>query len=138
MFSLIVSCAHYSPIYWDYGEWEEYDFSSVGNDSIARLEWSKVPGVINSIDGNTLRKCKKAKLLPKIHIIEYADYPAQFGSSLPIKGIIEIDLKAGHLYEFNIKYCYWCKPRKFAVWIDDKTTGEVAWGKPPDWPSWYL
>jgi len=138
MCSLIVSCAHYSPIYWDYDEWEECDFSGIGKDSIARLEWSKVPGVIRSIDGNTLRKYKKAKLSPGMHTFEYADYPAEFGVPLPINGTIEIELKEGHLYEFNIKYCYWCIPRQFAVWIDDKTTGEVAWGKRPDWPSWYL
>ncbi len=134
---LIVSCSHYSPIYWGYGEWKVSGISGFDNNSIARLEWAKKPGVITSIDGNSLGGgYKKAKLFPGIHVIDYADYPASFGAHP--KGTMEIDFKAGHLYEFNIKYCFWCKPRRYAVWIDDKTTGDVKWGKRPDWPPWFL
>jgi hypothetical protein len=135
--SLIISCSHYSPIYWGWGEWTGPDLSGLANDSVAGLDWSKLPGVIVSIDGNSLGTgYKKARLLPGKHVIEYAYYTAQFGAHP--KGTIEMDLKAGHLYEFGLKLCFWCNPRKYAVWVDDNTTGELVWGKRPEWPSWYL
>jgi len=135
--SLMVSCAHYSPIYWGWGEWAGSDVAGVENDSISSFGWSKLPGVIKSIDGNSVGTgYKKAKLLPGRHVIEYAYYPAEFGEHP--RGMIEIDLKAGHLYEFGLKLCFWCQPRKYAVWVDDKATGEVVWGKHQDWPFWFL
>jgi hypothetical protein len=49
-----------------------------------------------------------------------------------------MEFKACHSYQFGLKLCFWCSPRKYAVWIDDKTTGELVWGKRPDWPFWFL
>lgn len=135
--SLMVSCAYYSPIYWGWSEWVGSDVAAVDNDFITSMDWSKLPGVITLIDGSAVGAgYKKAKLLPGRHVIEYAYYTAEFG--MHPRGIIEIDLTAGHSYEFGIKLCFWCMPRKYAVWIDDKTTSEKVWGKHPDWPSWYL
>ena len=135
--SQIISCSHYSPIYWGWGEWSGADIAGVESNSLASVDWSTLPGVITSIDGNKLGSgYKKAKLLPGKHLIEYAYYPAEFGA-YP-KGIIELDLKSGHLYQFEIMLCFWCMPRKFAKWVVDKTMGEVVWGKRPDWPPWWL
>jgi hypothetical protein len=133
----MVSCAHYSPTYWGCGERVGADIAAVENDSIANFDWSKLPGVITLIDESIVGTgYKKAKLSPGRHVIEYAYYPAEFG--MHPRGIIEIDLAAGHSYEFGLKLCFWCMPRKSAVWVDDKTTGEKVWGERPDWPSWYL
>jgi hypothetical protein len=135
--SLMVSCAYYSPIYWGWGEWVGSDVAGLENDSVATFDWSKLPGVITLIDENSVGTgYKKAKLSPGRHVIGYAYYPAEFG--VHPKGIIEIDLTAGHSYEFGLRLCFWCKPRKYAVWVDDKTSSEEVWGKRPDWPSWYL
>ncbi|MFA7332152.1 MAG: hypothetical protein WC326_13870 [Candidatus Delongbacteria bacterium] len=79
---------------------------------------------------------KGAKLLAGQHLIEYADYPAQFGAHPA--GLIELTLEARHTYQFRMRYCFWCTPRKHAVWIVDKTTGKVVWGQRPDWPGWWL
>jgi hypothetical protein len=134
---LMVSCSYYSPIYWGCKEWVGTDAAGLRNESIATLDWSKHPGVIGLIDETALGKdYKKAKISPGRHVIEYSYYPSEFGAHP--KGKIEIDLKAGHVYEFHIKLCFWCKPIKFAVWVDDNTTGESVWGAHPDWPSWYL
>ena len=130
-------CAHYSPIYWGWGEWAGPDVAGVENAPVAGFDWSKLPGVITSIDGTGVGEgYKKARLSPGRHRVEYAYSPTQFG--LHPKGALEIDLIAGHEYEFRIELCFWCTPRRFAVWVDDRTTGEVAWGKQPDWPSWWL
>jgi hypothetical protein len=135
--SLMVSCAHFSPIYWGYGEWAAGDTAGVENDLLVEFDWSKVPGVITSIDGKRLGEgYKKAKLLSGRHVIEYANYSVEFGGHQT--GMLELDLAAGHSYQFGLKLCYWCHPRKYAVWVDDKTTGEVVWGKHPDWPAWWL
>jgi len=135
--SLIISCSHYSPIYWGWGEWTGPGLYGVEDNSRAGFDWSKHPGVITSIDGNNVGDgYKKAKLSPGRHVIQYAAYPAEFGAHP--KGTVEIDLQADHVYEFGLKLCYWCKPRSYAVWVDDRTTGELVWGKRPDWPSWFL
>jgi hypothetical protein len=137
LLSLLVSCAHHSPVFWGWGEWAGADVAGVGDDLLAGFDWSELPGVIASIDGNRVGTgYKKAKLRPGRHVIEYAYSPAEFGAHPT--GIIEIDLAAGHLYEFRVKLSFWCMPRRFAVWVDDKTTGEAVWGKRPDWPSWWL
>ncbi len=134
---LMSSCAHYSPIYWGWGEWAASDVTGLENGLVAYVDWSTLPGVIISIDGNTVGSgYKKAKLLPGSHIMEYAYYTGEFGVNP--KGTIAIQLEAGHSYEFRIKLCFWCNPRKYAVWVDDKTTAEVVWGRHPDWPSWFL
>ena len=124
---MLSSCAYYSPIYWGWGEWANPEVSSMENHSVSRFDWSKLPGVITFIDGDSVGNYKKAKLLSGKHIIEYAYYPVEFG--VHPKGLIEIELKAGHLYEFRIKLCYSCIPRRYAVWIKDKTSDEIAWGK---------
>jgi hypothetical protein len=137
LFLLITSCSHYSPIYWGWEEWAGSDVAGMQDELVTNLDWSKNPGVITSIDGNSVgHGYKKAKLLPGRHVIEYASYPAEFG--VHPRGTIEIDLKKGHSYEFRIKLCFWCTPRKYAVWVDDNTTDEEVWGKRPDWPSWFL
>jgi hypothetical protein len=109
----------------------------VESDVTANLDWSTLPGVITSIDGNRVGNgYKKAKLLPGSHVIEYAYSPVEFGEHP--RGTIALELQAGHLFEFRLKLCFWCNPRKFAVWVDDNSTGETVWGKHPDWPSWFL
>jgi hypothetical protein len=135
--SLMVSCAYYSPIYWGWGEWAGPDVAGVENTLIADFDWSRLPGVITSIDGTSIGNgYKKARLSPGIHRLEYAYFPAEFGTHP--RGILELNLVAGHLHEFRIQLCFWCMPRRYAVWVDDKTTGESVWGKRPDWPSWWL
>ena len=135
--TLLISCAHYSPIYWGWGEWVGSNVSAYENDLIASFDWSKLPGVITLIDESSVGTgYKKARLSPGRHVIEYAYYAAEFG--VHPRGIIEIDLTGGHSYEFGLKLCFWCTPRRYAVWVDDKTTSEMVWGKRPDWPSWYL
>jgi hypothetical protein len=134
---VMISCAHDSPVFWGWGEWAASDVAGVENELISGFDWYKNPGVITSIDGNSVGNgYKRARLLPGRHVIEYASYPAKFGGHP--KGRIEIELKAGHLYEFRLELCFWCMPRKYAVWVDNKTTGKLVWGKRPDWPCWYL
>ncbi len=125
---MLSSCAYYSPIYWGWGEWSGPEVSGVGNNSAAIFDWSRLPGIITFIDGDSVG-CgyKKAKLLPGSHVIEYAYYPAEFG--MHPEGLIEIDLKAGHEYGFRIKLCYSCIPRRYTTWVNDKTNGAVVWGK---------
>ena len=135
---LLAGCpAHYSPIYWDYGEWNAPDAASADRSVTVSLDWSTEPGVIQSIDAVALGKgYKKAKLRPGRHRLEYASYPAEFGAHP--QGNVDVDLLAGHAYEFGMKLCFWCTPRRYAVWVIDTTTGDLVWGKRPDWPSWYL
>lgn len=134
---LTVSCSHYSPIFWGWGEWAGADVAGLEDAATATFDWYRLPGVITMIDGNGVGDgYKQAKLSPGKHRIEYAYYTAEFGAN--IKGLLEPDLVAGHRYEFRIELCFWCKPRTCAVWVDDQTTGETVWGKPPDWPSWWL
>lgn len=125
---MLASCASYSPIYWGWGEWAGPGVSGLENKSVTKFGWSKLPGIITLVDGDRVdHGYKKAKLLPGIHKIEYAYYPAEFG--MHPKGIIEIELKAAHEYEFRIKLCYSCNPRRYTSWVLDKTTGEIIWGK---------
>lgn len=135
---LMASCsARYSPIFWGYGEWTPADFSVVEGSSTAVFDWSAHPNVITSIDGTTVDKgYKKARLAPGKHQLVFADYPTEFGTHP--KGLLEVDLLPGHVYEFRIDYCFWCTPKRYSNWVDDKTTGELIWGKRPDWPSWWL
>lgn len=135
--ALMVSCAYYSPIYWGWGEWVGSEATGLESDLIATVDWSKLPGIITSIDGNSVGAgYKMAKLLPGRHVVKYLYYTASFG--MHPEGTMEVDLTAGHSYEFGLKLCFWCQPRKYAVWVDDKITGETVWGKRPGWPSWYL
>jgi len=136
-FLVLVSCSYYSPIYWNFGEWNSPDVTGLEDYLIVYFDWAKQPGTIASIDGNILGTgYKKARLSPGKHVIEFADYPVEFGKHP--KGKIEIELMAGHSYEFNMKYCFWCTPRRYAVWVKDKTINEKVWGELPNWPSWYL
>lgn len=135
--SLLVSCAYYSPRYWGWGEWAASDVAGVENTLLVVFDWSKLPGVITSIDGTGIGNgYKKARLTPGRHRIEYAYYPAEFGSHP--RGMLELDFLAGHWYEFRLELCYWCAPRRYAVWVDDRTIGEAVWGTQPDWPAWWL
>ncbi len=122
---------------WGWREWVGPDVAAVESGPIATIDWSKLPGVISMIDQSKVGAgYDKAKLSPGKHIIEYAYSPSEFG--VHPSGTIEIDLTPGHSYEFRIKLCFWCMPRKYAAWVDDKTSGEKVWGKQPDWPAWYL
>lgn len=138
MIPLLFSCsARYSPFFWGYDEWIPNDVATVDGSSTAVFDWSTLPNVITMIDGTPIgRGYKKARLSPGKHRLEFAAYPAEFGAHP--KGLVDIDLLPGNEYEFRIDYCYWCKPRRYSVWVDDKTTEEVVWGTPPDWPSWWL
>ena len=132
------SCsARYSPFFLHYKEWIPHDPPPAQASSLVLFDWSTLPNVINSIDGIPVETgFKKARLAPGKHKFEYAAYPSEFGAHP--KGVIEMDLIAGHEYEFQMDFCYWCKPRRYAVWVDDKTTGELVWGKRRDWPVWWL
>lgn len=133
----IASCSHYSPIYWGWGEWVDPEVVGTENSFTADLDWHKLPGVIVAVDGKNIGKgYKKAKLRQGVRRIEYAYYPAEFGTHP--KGMFELPIVAGHSYEFRIELCYWCAPRKYSVWVIDQTTGEVVWGEKPTWPSWWL
>jgi hypothetical protein len=138
MILLQVSCsARHSPFFWGYGEWIPGDVATVDRSSTANFDWSTLPNVITRIDGTPIGQgYKKARLLPGKHRFEFEDHPAQFGGHP--KGQVKIDLLPGHEYDFRIDYCFWCIPRRYSVWVDDKTTGELLWGKRPDWPSWWL
>ena len=135
---LFTSCsARYSPFFLHLKEWTPQNLSPTEHSSLVFFDWSTLPGVITWIDGTPLGSgFKKAKLPPGRHRFEFAAYPAEFGAHP--KGVVEIDLIAGHEYEFRMDFCYWCKPRRYAIWVDDKTTGELAWGKHRDWPVWWL
>jgi len=128
LLSILSSCAYYSPIYWGWGEWSGSNLSGMENQPVSKFEWSRLPGVITMIDGDTVGSgYKKAKLLPGIHKIDYAYSPAQFGTHP--RGSFEMELKAGHLYEFRIKLCFSCNPRRYDTWVMDKTTGDIVWGQ---------
>lgn len=123
------SCSSYSPVYWGWGEWISPEFSDIKDPSVTKFDWSGLPGVITLIDGEKAGAgYKKAKLLPGNHRIEYAYYPAEFG--IHPKGLIEIELKAGHEYVFRIKLCYSCTPRRYTASVHDRTTHEIVWEKP--------
>ncbi len=131
------SCASYhSPIYQNYAEWAAPGTDMAGS-NVVIFDWSHEPGVITKVDGNDLGPgYKKATLLPGPHVIEYVYYAANFGEHP--EGRIEIDLAAGHSYFFDLDLCFWCNPRRYAVWIDDITVDKIAWGQHRDWPSWWL
>jgi hypothetical protein len=128
VFLVLSSCAYYSPIYWGWGEWAGPEVSGIENNSVARFDWSRLPGVITMINRDSVGAgYKKAKLIPGRYLINYAYYPAEFGTHP--SGLIEIELSAGHEYEFRIKLCYACSPREYITWVQDKTTGEIVWGQ---------
>lgn len=134
----IASCFSLEAMKW--GEWTAPDVTDLSSESVASFDWSDWPGMIISIDGDSRPGTgyKKAKLLPGRHVLEYSNYLAEFGPDNHVKGTIEMELKAGHSYQFGFDTCYWCKPRRFTVWVEDRNTGEIVWGKRPDWPSWFL
>jgi len=133
---LVASCASYSPARWTTKEWSDPALGSLAS-LRADLDWSDLPGVIASIDGHNVgHGYNKARLSAGRHSIAYAYYPAEFG--VHPQGTFELSLQADHAYEFRVDLCFWCSPRKYAVWVRDTTTGELVWGKKPDWPSWWL
>lgn len=135
---LLVSCsARYSPFFWGYDEWTPDHALTIDRSSTAVFDWSTLPNVITMIDGKPIgRGYKRARLSPGRHQLEFAAYPAKFGAHP--KGLLDVDMLPGHEYEFRIDFCFWCKSRRYAVWVDDKTTGKLIWGKRRDWPSWWL
>jgi hypothetical protein len=88
-----------------------------------------------SLVGKDRKGFKFAQLNPGIHTFQYSNDVHDFGH---IDGIMEFDLKPGVKYLFKFKTCYWCSPRKFAVWVIKESSGEIVWGKPPSWSSWWL
>jgi hypothetical protein len=126
-FFLLFSCVSYSPIYWGFKEWSPYDLN-FKNDSVAIFDWSSKPGIITLIDGETVGEgFKKAKLPSGKHVIEYTYYTAKFGTNP--KGFIEIELKAGHKYELNLKLNFSSNPRRYSIWVIDKNIPrEFVWG----------
>lgn len=121
----------------DWGQWTEADLEQHDTSSAAVFDWADWPGMIVSIDQNAVvaQGYKSARLHPGMRIIEYSNHVHDFGH---VKGEIKIVLLAGHRYQFRFDTCYWCMPRKFAVWVDDLTIDELAWGTRPSWPRWYL
>jgi hypothetical protein len=121
----------------DWGEWAEKDLAQQSTASAAGFDWRDWPGMIVSIDlhDEVATGYKSARLRPGMHIIKYSNHVHDFGH---VKGEMKIILLAGHNYRFHFDTCYWCNPRRFAVWVDDLTTAELAWGSRPDWPKWYL
>jgi len=120
-----------------WGEWTEHDPVASEVAFTASFSWADWPGMVISIDrhGDVATGYKRARLLPGKHVIGYSNHVHDFGH---VSGEIQIDLVAGHSYEFHFDTCYWCKPRKYAVWVYDATNGAVVWGARPDWPGWYL
>ena len=134
----LVSCRSFETMRW--GECTDSDGAGLSADLVALFDWSDRPDMIVSIDGNRCLPSgpngyTKAKLKPGAHVIEYSNHVHDLGHA---GGRIELELKEGHLYAFRFATCYWCRNRRFTAWVDDTTTGEVVWGKRPDWPSWYL
>ena len=131
----LVACYSLETKQW--GQWTEGDLARHGTSSAAVFAWHDWPGLIVSIDQNAAvaEGFKSARLRPGMRIIAYSNHVHDFGH---VKGEIEIVLLAGHSYQFHFDTCYWCKPREFAVWVDDVTTGELAWGRRPSWPRWYF
>jgi hypothetical protein len=128
---ILAACAAIDTHSW--GEWVSPDIAGTKTEDLSIFDWSKHPGTIISIDGVTDVRTgfKSARLRPGKHIISYADHPDEFG--IHPKGSFDMEMKSGHQYRFGIRYCFTCTPRKYAVWIDDTTTGEIAWGSRPDW-----
>ena len=127
----LAACAAIETRSW--GEWISPDIAGTRTEALSIFDWSDHPGTIVSIDGVTDVRTgyKRARLRPGKHIISYADYPVEFG--IHPKGSMDIEMIPGHQYRFGIKYCFTCTPRQYAVWTDDITTGELAWGSRPDW-----
>ena len=133
---LMASCAGSSPFQAG-GEWADPATAALHDELITHFDWSKLPDVVTSIDNDEVGAgYKMAKLLPGRHFIKYTYHTAAFGANP--SGVIELDLAKGHSYEFNLKLCFWCMPRKYAAWVEDTTVNQIVWGRQPDWPSWYL
>ena len=120
-----------------WGEWTDMDLAKQSTASAAGFSWHEWPGMIVRIDQHSevAAGYTSARLRPGMHVIEYSNHVHDFGH---VRGEMQIVLLAGHAYEFRFDTCYWCNPRRFAVWINDVTTGEPAWGNRPNWPRWYL
>jgi hypothetical protein len=132
---LLASCG--IAMFANYGEWVDSNTVGVDPRVTATLDWSTLPGVITAIDGREFgRGYKTARLAAGVHDIEYSYYTGAFGTNLI--GSLQFDFVEGHEYEFRMKLCFWCVPRRYAIWVDDKATGQLVWGRRPDWPSWYL
>ena len=137
VFLLVSLVACYSLETRDWGQWTEGDLAQQETSSATVFAWDDWPGMIVGIDRNAAVASgyKSARLRPGMRTIEYSNHVQNFGH---VQGEIKMVLVAGHSYQFRFDTCFWCKPRQFAVWVDDVTTGELAWGKRPDWPGWYL
>jgi hypothetical protein len=137
VFICLALCACFSMQTRSWGQWSEGAPAEHGAGSSVIFGWVDWPGMIVSIDRHSevAPGYKSAQLRPGRHVIEYSNYVHDFGH---VSGAMDLDLVASHEYEFRFATCYWCKPRRFAVWVEDTTIGAVAWGSRPDWPRWYL
>ena len=128
---LLAGCVAVETRSW--GEYAAPGTLSLAPSQAATFDWSERPGIIASIDGISEVRTgyKSARLAPGLHNVAYEDLPVEFG--VHPSGSMELDLKPGHGYRFGIKYCFSCVPRRYAVWVDDLTTGELAWGSRPNW-----
>jgi hypothetical protein len=134
----LLSCRSLETRSW--GECTDADGFGLGSDVSGVFDWSGWPDMVTAIDGG---RCvaggatgyKWARLKSGIHVVDYSNYVHDFGH---VSGRIEIGLQAGHRYVFGFDACYWCKPRRYAVWVSDENTGEVVWGRRADWPRWFL
>jgi hypothetical protein len=136
--SLMASCtARYSPVFWGWREWVDPGLGTDESHLAATLDWATLPGVVTLIDGKDVGSgYKRGRLLPGQHAIAYAYYPSEFGAHP--SGTIELHVSPGHSYEFKIDLCFWCSPRRYATWVEDKTTNALVWGTRPDWSSWHF
>jgi hypothetical protein len=123
--------------------WRRYvspNASSLSSDQASIFDWSNTPGMIMNIDEVDISAVgregfKSARLNPGVHTFKYSNYVHDFGH---INGKLDVNLKPGQKYLFKFKTCYWCSPRKYAVWVINESSGEIVWGNLPSWPAWWL
>jgi hypothetical protein len=134
--ALAASCsARYSPFFIGWREWSPAGLETADDSAVARLDWSRHPGVVKSLDGVVLGDgYKKARLAPGHHRLEVADHPVEIDARPA--GVMELDLDAGAVAEIRIDYCFRCTPGRHAVWLEDRSSGETLRGEKPDWPGW--
>ncbi len=138
IFATLASCRTIETKPW--GECPDVDGFGLEADAVAWFDWSGWPDMITAIDEHHCLMSgatgyKWAKLRPGRHIVEYSNYVHDFGH---VTGRIDMVLAAGHRYAFGFNTCYWCMPRRYAVWVADQSSGQVVWGRQPDWPGWFL
>ncbi len=138
MLAALASCRALDTANW--GECGDADGAGSAADASAVFDWSDWPGMVVAVDGDRCvaagdKGFKWARLKPGPHVVVYSNHVHDFGH---VAGKVEFRMEAGHRYVLGFATCFWCMPRRYALWVDDATTGQVAWGRRPDWPWWYL